>query len=410
MFDLVDLLKTDSVKEAHEEKITTVLFQQTAECRNLVEEAYRFEGIMSPVVVNNNEESIREHVRASAIEIVIVELNNSSNVTQDMERISHLLPNEASVIVIGSEDSISTIRNLKDMGFYYLFWPITKQELIDFVRNVHENRQRKAGLGKNRDAKKVAFWGSKGGVGTTLLASEVAHLLANEKDSKCLIVDHDYLGGNLDIFMGMKGYGKKPLQTGTLSANLDITYAQSLVSKQSDMLSVLGVDSNDISEEELKSYTRALSSQLAKENNFIIEDLSRGGCSKPDAEYLSKHCQIIILIVEPTVSSLRETVKFITQMEELNCRSRYIVVLNHPRPEQSATITKKEIEKYLNQPIDVVLPYEQSAGEQLILGKKLSEGNLKIRQGINEITSLLLGESVTVNPSWFQRLMSKRSC
>ncbi|MDN3683471.1 hypothetical protein QW180_02055 [Vibrio sinaloensis] len=77
-----------------------------------------------------------------------------------MRRISHLLPNSASVIVIGSEDAISTIRNLKAMGFYYLFWPVSKEELIDFVKNVSDNRQRNAGLGKAREAKKVAFFGA----------------------------------------------------------------------------------------------------------------------------------------------------------------------------------------------------------------------------------------------------------
>lgn len=122
MFDLVDLLKTDNSQAEHEEKITSVLFHQTEECRSLVEEAYRFEGITAPAVLENTDADIRKHIRESTIEIVIVELNISDNVTEDMRQISHLLPNHASVIVVGSEDAISTIRNLKDMGFYYLFY------------------------------------------------------------------------------------------------------------------------------------------------------------------------------------------------------------------------------------------------------------------------------------------------
>lgn len=122
MFDLVDLLKTDKAPVEQEEKITSVLFHQTQECKNLVEEAYRFEGISAPAVLENTDAEIRKHIRESTIEIVIVELNISDNVTEDMRQISHLLPNHASVIVIGSEDAISTIRHLKDMGFYYLFY------------------------------------------------------------------------------------------------------------------------------------------------------------------------------------------------------------------------------------------------------------------------------------------------
>ncbi|RUM49118.1 MAG: chromosome partitioning protein ParA, partial [Marinomonas sp.] len=175
MFDLVDSLRksrnTESIVE--QEKIRSVLFSQTAECEELVLEAYRFEGIAPPVVIKNDDAEISEHVRHSEIEIVIVELNNSKDVSADAERISHLLPNHASVIVIGSEDAISTIRNLKEIGFYYLFWPITKQELIDFVRSVSENRKRHSnrGPGQNRRAKYISIVGAKGGVGATFVCA-----------------------------------------------------------------------------------------------------------------------------------------------------------------------------------------------------------------------------------------------
>ena len=164
MFDLVDILKTKSdAKPVTQELITTVLFYQTQECMDLVEEAFRFEGLVSPSMLENSDQNIQQHIRDSQISVVIVELNQSSNVSKDMERISHLLPNEASVIVVGSEDAISTIRNLKGMGFYYVFWPIPKQELIDFVRNVDSNRKRNSGLGKDRTAKKSSGLGHERG-------------------------------------------------------------------------------------------------------------------------------------------------------------------------------------------------------------------------------------------------------
>ncbi|WP_315973059.1 response regulator [Vibrio cortegadensis] len=181
MLDLVDLLKNNEQSTAQEEKLTSVLFHQSEECKELVEEAFRFEGIVTPAILQNSDDTIRKHVRESTIEIVLVELNMSSDVTADMKRISHLLPNHASVIVIGSEDAISTIRNLKEMGFYYLFWPVSKQELIDFVRNVNDNRTRNSGLGQNRTAKRIAIWGAKGGVGATFLACEIAFELSAKK-------------------------------------------------------------------------------------------------------------------------------------------------------------------------------------------------------------------------------------
>lgn len=45
MFDLVDLLKKNGSESQVKQKITSVLFYQTEKCRELVLEAYRFEGI-----------------------------------------------------------------------------------------------------------------------------------------------------------------------------------------------------------------------------------------------------------------------------------------------------------------------------------------------------------------------------
>ncbi|BCL72312.1 chromosome partitioning ATPase [Vibrio nigripulchritudo] len=408
MFDLVDLLKTDSPKEEQEEKITTVLFHQTEECKKLVEEAYRFEGISAPAVLENTDADIRKHIRESTIEIVIVELNVSDDVTKDMQQISHLLPNHASVIVIGSEDAISTIRNLKDMGFYYLFWPVTKPELIDFVRNVNDNRHRNSGLGKSRSAKKVAVVGGKGGAGASLLAVEMAYELTNKKDSSCVIVDHSFIGGNLDILLSMKRFKKRSISPGALSANLDLSYAQSMTTTVNPMLSLLSVDSDELNETQLKEYTRTLATQLSDQNNFIIEDLSWSSFQKSDLEYMASECDIVVLVVEPTVSCLRSAASVMMNMETLNSTARFITVLNYTMPEKTATVTKQDVVKFLKQPIDVVCPYEPKIGEWILGGKRVGDSKLSISESIHALTALLLGESLEKSkPNIFKKLFKK---
>ncbi|CCN45598.1 putative ATPase [Vibrio nigripulchritudo MADA3029] len=408
MFDLVDLLKTDKAPVEQEEKITSVLFHQTQECKNLVEEAYRFEGISAPAVLENTDAEIRKHIRESTIEIVIVELNISDNVTEDMRQISHLLPNHASVIVIGSEDAISTIRHLKDMGFYYLFWPVTKPELIDFVRNVSDNRHRNSGLGKNRSAKKVAVVGGKGGVGASLLSVEMAYELTTKKDSNCVLVDHSFFGGNLDILLGMKRFKKRSISLGALSANLDASYAHSMTTTVNPMLSLLSVDSDELNETQLKEYTRTLSDQLSDQNNFIIEDLSRSSFSKADMDYMASECDIVVLVIEPTVSCLRAMASLVAKMETLNSTARFITVLNYTMPEKASTVSRQDVVKFLKQPIDVEFPYEPKAGELILDGKRLCDSKLGISGSIHKLTSLMLGESVvSQKSSIFKRLVKR---
>lgn len=208
MFDLVERLSTNKNDNKLSNKLKTILFYQTEECRSLMNESFRFDGREEPKSVKNRDEEFRQIDLLNPPEIVVIELNASKDVVQDAQRIAHLLPSHVSVVVIGSEDAISTIRLLKEMGFYYLFWPVSKQECSDFMRNVLDNHEQNKGLMANRKAKRVAMVGVKGGVGVSLISSEISRSLSSDKGVSTLLVDHNYHGGNLDIFMGLKQYQK----------------------------------------------------------------------------------------------------------------------------------------------------------------------------------------------------------
>ncbi|MGX9418272.1 AAA family ATPase [Vibrio sp. RC27] len=396
MFDLVDLLKNSQPENDPKEKITSVLFYQTEKCRELVLEAYRFEGITDPEVLTNDDLSISDHVRQQSIEVVIVELNKSQNVTRDAERISHLLPSHASVIVIGCEDAISTIRNLKEMGFYYLFWPISKQELIDFVKSVNVNRASNRGPGQKRRAKKISIIGAKGGVGTTLLVSEVAHQLVSDKKSNCVVIDHNYHSGDIDIMMGIPKFDKRMVQRGALLTSLDLTTINSLIAKQSDMLSVLSLTSDDLTVNELNEYTDSIVDLLSPEVNFFVEDLSASAISPlaDNRNWMESDC--VILVVTPTISAVRDAARIKKALDTKtdDTKPRLIVVVNHVVPEKSSTVKLTEIEKFLNYKPQVVLPYVPNAAKDLVEGKRLAKSSSGMKSPLKRLVSLILGESL----------------
>ncbi len=399
MFDLVDLLKKSGSETEAKQKITSVLFYQTEKCRELVLEAYRFEGIIDPEVLTNNDLSISDHVRQQSIEIVIVELNDSENVTRDAERISHLLPSHASVIVIGSEDAISTIRNLKEMGFYYLFWPVTKHELIEFVKGVNSNRASNIGPGQKRRAKKVSVIGTKGGVGATLLVAEIAHQLVSDKKSTCVVVDNNYHSGNIDVMLGITQFEKRAITGGALLTGLDLSSAKALIARQNDKLSVLSLTSDDLSRNELQEYTEAVTDMLSSEVNFVVEDMSASASDpyEKNASWLRSDCVILVMI--PTVSSVRNAARIKKRLDSLpdTKKPRLIVVLNNTMPEKFATVQPAEIEKFLNYKAQVVIPYVGGASKDVIGGKRLAKSNSKLSDSMKRLVSLILGESISQN-------------
>ncbi|MBF9002227.1 AAA family ATPase [Vibrio nitrifigilis] len=410
MFDLVDILKSGQASSHIEpEKITTVLFHQTQECQELVLESYRFEGITEPVIAPNKDENISEHVRLQNVEIVLIELNNSNNVTDDAKRISHLLPSHASVIVIGSEDAISTIRNLKEMGFYYLFWPITKQELIDFVRSVHDNRERNRGPGQKRRAKRVTVIGAKGGVGATAITAELSYLLSNVKHSSCIVVDHNYNSGNLDIMLGVQKFEKRRIQRGSFTDSLDLASAKSLLHKQNDMLSLLGLTAPDLTQGEVSEYHRSVIDIMSAECNFIIEDMSAssGQVYEVNHSWLESDC--ILLVSTPTVSSLRDAgrIKQIIDNVPPSQRPRLLIVVNNTMPEKFASVSLAEIETFLHQKADLVIPFIGDFGNVILDGKRLANINNKSANSVKSLASLVIGESTEKTHSLFKKLLSK---
>ncbi|MFT2099119.1 AAA family ATPase [Marinomonas sp. 2405UD66-6] len=402
MFDLVDSLK--KVKKADPisaEKISTVLFFQTEKCKELVQEAYRFEGIAPPSIAKNTEDDIVDHVRSSDIEVVIVELNNSKDVSKDAEYISHLLPNNASVIVVGSEDAISTIRNLKTMGFYYLFWPITKQELVDFVRSVSDNRKRNSsrGPGQNRRGKYISIIGTKGGVGATFICAEMAYQLSADKKSSCLVVDQNHFTGNLDIMMGIKGFERRKLQQAEATSSLDETFSQGLVYRQNSLLSLLSLSSEHLDSAALLDYTNLVVDLLAVDVNFVIEDCSASVGFSISSDNFIAQCDSVVLVIEPSVSSLRDAARMREVIQRVNNNNalRIILVLNHTVPKKAATVKRHEVETFLKQKVDIEIPYCEMLSATILDNKRIAKTSLKASKPLKELTSIILGET-TVKP------------
>ena len=397
MFDLVDILKNRESGETQESRhIDSVAFFQTEECKQLIMEAYRFEGLDQPSFHLLSDDQVSDHTRSESIEIIILELNQSKDVSKDVERLSHLMPNGASVVVIGSEDCISTIRKLKSMGIYYLFWPINKNELIDFVLSVNDNRVGNRGISKKRRAKQVSFVGCKGGVGTTMLCAEISYILTEKRNASCVVVDNCYQGGNLDIMMGIEKFKKREIRSGSLASNLDFTSSQSLLSKQGKNLSVLSLTSEDIENTDLKDYTKNVAAFISEDVNFVLEDLSSTAEMVFSSKDLVDISDCVILVISPTISSLREAARINkdikTEAETKGTPLRIIVVLNYSLPEACATVSRDEIEEFLRKPIDIEIPYVKKLDAKILDNKRISDLRGQPSKSLHNLAALIFGE------------------
>ncbi|MFA0233146.1 chromosome partitioning protein ParA, partial [Vibrio sp. 10N.261.45.A7] len=174
MFDLVKTMRESAAAEdlsgINNGPSDCVLVYQSQECVDLVKEMFQFEGWDEPQFIKNADVD-KKFYEEQKSNIVLLELCDSETMADDAQNFASHLPTRKGLIIIGQLDSIVKLRELKEMGFYYLYWPINKFEFSDFILNVQANLESFSGVSEKRKAKRVAVVGSKGGVGTSLIST-----------------------------------------------------------------------------------------------------------------------------------------------------------------------------------------------------------------------------------------------
>ncbi|KLV04166.1 chromosome partitioning protein ParA [Photobacterium aquae] len=396
MFDLAKAISKNVAPQlpvVNGPKSCTLIYQSQA-CLALVQEVFVFEGWNPPMV---EKEALRssEFDNSGLNEIIILELNESANVVEDAKRFASQIPTHKGVIIFGKEDAISTLRALKDMGFYYVFWPVTKQELADFLSHVSKNLQTFSGVSNLRKAKRVAVVGSKGGVGTTMLSTEIASVLASD-GTDTVLVDHQYEDSNIDVMLSIKGLKRHNITEMTMPLHeLDDESAISFLTKVRANLRLLALDGGE-SDYQLLGFNRTLCQLLGRNTNYIIEDFSASTGFRTDPLSLVEHNDVVVVVIEPSVSSVRNARRLIERIANLQIsdtkKLRVLTVLNSHRPDSAFVLSKEEVAEYLTVPIDVYLPFSRSLGRLILEGKRAHKHDRQMQQSLDELVRLINGQ------------------
>lgn len=413
MFDLTKALTT---KAKPAQSSTTgvagcTLFYQSQECLNLVQEVFRFEGWNDPECVRANA-GLTKLTEQHSSHIVILELNESNNVVEDAKSFASKLPTHKGVVVIGKEDAISTLRSLKDMGFYYVFWPVNKQEFADFLNHVSKNLKTFSGVSQKRKAKRVAVVGSKGGVGASFITTELSSLLSTQ-GSDTILVDHQYADTNIDVLLGLKDFKPRGIDEFTAPLHeMDEEGALSYLFNARKNLRLLAID-GDMSQTDILNYSQTLCDLLARNTNFIIEDFSGGVDFKVEPQLLVENFDVVVLVLDASVSSVRSAKRLFEKISNLqltlSSRTRVITLVNYHRPENAYVLQRPDLTKYLGADVDLEVGYCKSLSHIIIDGKRGHKHDRHINRSMELLVKLINGQPVDQKGmgSWLKRVRAK---
>ncbi|WP_461537853.1 AAA family ATPase [Spongorhabdus nitratireducens] len=387
-----------------QQKLTSCgLFYQTPECFRLLEEALLYSGIGAPVARSCTPATLEDNVAGTDFSLIFIEV--SDGLLKRARTLRSLLPQATKVVLIGTEDSIRTLRAVEELGFYYLPWPAEKQDVVSFLQTLRHKANQSPAL-PARLAMRIAVVGLKGGSGCTMLTSQLAFELAEESQQQVIVVDHGYTGSNMSVMLGKRDLIRQQINSQgmshlTLGNTLDPVSAQGQLSPVANQISYLGFEleleqkqTTAAHADSLREYSNRVVEALQPSANFIIEDYSAAANFYPHPDWLCTQSDLIILVIQPTLSGQNEARAFLERLQQINdatdTPTRLLLVLNHCRP--AAHIERKAVEQYLGQAVAIELPYTKHCESILASGQQLSKSRSRLSLPLTNLTRLILGK------------------
>lgn len=288
----------------------------------------------------------------------------------------------------------------------YIVKPFTGSELASTIARVYEieNRKREA-LGeqpevpvimdKTRMGQIISFFSTKGGVGKTTLATNLAVELARSGKHRVLLIDLNLQFGDVCVFLNLAP--KRSIADLAQSGSLQYSEIPSFLLTHASGIQVLAAPTRPeyadlISAEQVEQILQEVKPHF----DFIICDtVSRF----EEISLLSLDlAEKIFLVVGMDVPALKNTKLSLETMEGLHYLDKVSVILNRSSKEMGLEL--KDVEKALNVKVDFEIP---SDGKSLL--PALNQGvpfinyhpQSKATEGIRRIAQTLTGQTAQPN-------------
>jgi pilus assembly protein CpaE len=387
-------------------RLTSVIVTEDSDFRTQIATLLRLTTV--PVRVSDDRFP-REGV---APDVVIVDgCNALSTAMQTVERVRVAAPTASIFFVAQNAASDLILHSMRAGANEFLTWPPTREALEDAIRRMATRLE--ANPGDRSPTTTLAFFGAKGGVGTTTVAVNCAVEIARLSKRSTLIVDLKPGLGEVSLFLGLRS--RYSLLDAIDNPNrLDSEFLRELVVKHKSGLELLagsvlfdrpGANDAGAIEEVFRL--------LAKFYEYIVIDA--GNDVVPCATAALYAADNICLVTNPDVPSVRNAQRLMEKLGQLGATSERVKVLLN-RAAEPYPIPPSQIESALGHQIDQIFPSDYKVvSSALNSGVPLAlTGNTELATQFDRFTRQMLNgdaedDAVAVGrkgPMRFDRIMS----
>lgn len=279
------------------------------------------------------------------------------NALATIQKISEFAAPPVVVAAYSSQDTNVMMRLMGAGVLEYIPKPVRLENLLALTIRIAKQHEA-AQVAAKRDCKVYTVFGSKGGAGTTSIATNFALNLIHMTRKPTVLVDLDMYLGEVAVFLGLN------TRYSIINAienihRLDATMIKGLVSRHKTGLEVLATSEQpEQVHSVLPAHIREILGRLADTYDYIVIDTSNA--FDPFAVTAFDCSDQIFIVSLGDLPSLRNTLRCLQTLERLGYpRERIKIVVNRFDKRQDITLT--DMEKALGHPIFWTFPNDYAA-------------------------------------------------
>lgn len=323
---------------------------------------------------------------ALAPQILLVDLGDTADPEADTATLRELIGPYTAIICLGTTNDVQLYRQITHAGATdYLVKPLDVDALRGAVRRIEESRETRRALG--RRGRVVMVIGTRGGVGASTVAANVAWMLADLAKEKVGLIDLDFRFGTLALQFDVES-GSGLHEALRQPDRVDELFLERSMRQAKANLSLL---STEEPLGEPSTFTSAsimlLIEQVGQRFDWVVVDFPRHAAGT-QREVLTLATDIL-LITDFSLASLRDILR-LRELIRLSAPSAKLRVIGCQVTNSKGHLSDRDFESGLKSKLDGVIPFDPSSvAKSANAGKPLPlvARNARITGAFKKITS-----------------------
>lgn len=343
-------------------------------------------------------------------DICVVDLSDQDDIRDCVDRIMAIDQKEKTVVVIGLENEVSLYRDLMEMGVAdYLVKPVTAHEIQKCLNHIVDQKKAKEEEAEANAHEQLVVIGTKGGVGASTVAVNMAWIMSEELNHYVQLIDLDIHYGTAALMLDIQPCGglRDALKRPDRLDNLLLSSATAKVTKK---LSVLATEESPNNEIRIDPASMTIMSDFAKEKNrFSIIDLPRTSVHLYDA--LLRKTEHVLIVSDLSLVSIRDAVRLKKTIKQINPKTKLHFVVNRHQDLHSQ-VKEKDFERGVDDKIAFIIPDDPKAvGKAANAGCAISklDNAAKSAKAIKEMCQTFATKQHEVSSNWIKKLLSSKN-